>query len=342
MGRTARKVEGALLTSVRTIGVKARMPILFMLSITLTGCRLRQREKDVATVAKSAEGAVVSIVMLNRNGRPIDQGSGFVITTDGRILTNYHVISSGDSAIVKLPDGAFFPVGGVLSFDRGRDIAVIKASGKNFHTVVLGDSSRVEIGDEVIAIGNPLSLESTVSNGIVSGIRADREKGEAFLQVTTPISPGSSGGPLFNMDGQVVGITTMQLKGGQNLNFAIPINDAKGLLAARTSKVLPFPITLDLDEVSVGGTAAAPPTPEPFHAVPAGRVSHVHEPSGKEQQKDLARLGSSQSGFGTATGISTFFPTFGSKITLLRQSGALHLQSRAYPVSNLIMSSSRY
>ena len=109
--------------------------------------------------------------MLDNNGQPIAQGSGFVISKDGRVVTNYHVIKTGSSAIVKLPNGAFFPVDGVVAFDKDRDIAVIKAHGENFHTVPLGDSSRVEVGDEVIAIGNPLSLESTVSNGIISGIR---------------------------------------------------------------------------------------------------------------------------------------------------------------------------
>jgi len=87
-----------------------------------------------------------------------------------------------------------------------------------------------------VAIGNPLSLESTVSNGIVSGIRSD--EGRRLLQITTPISHGSSGGPLFNMFGQVVGITSAALVGGENLNFAIPINDVKSLLVTSTSKGL--------------------------------------------------------------------------------------------------------
>lgn len=219
-----------------------RIPALLVLATTLAGCGVHRPGKDIAAIAKAADGAVVSITMLDNNGQPIAQGSGFVISKDGRIVTNYHVIKIGNSAIVKLPNGAFFPVDGVLAFDKERDIAVIKAHGENFHTVPLGDSSRVEVGDEVVAIGNPLSLESTVSNGIISGIRSVREEGGSFLQVTTPISPGSSGGPLFNMDGQVVGITTMYLKGGENLNFAIPINDAKGLLAIKFSKVQAFPM----------------------------------------------------------------------------------------------------
>jgi len=179
--------------------------------------------------------------MSDKDGQPIAQGSGFVVSKDGRIVTNYHVVKSGVAAIVKLPDGAFFAVDGMLAFDKNRDIAVIKAHGENFHTVALGDSSRVQVGDEVVAIGNPLSLESTVSNGIVSAIRDIKEEGGKFLQITAPISPGSSGGPLFSMMGEVVGITSSGIKGGENLNFSIPINDAKALLLPQFSKLQPLP-----------------------------------------------------------------------------------------------------
>ena len=186
-------------------------------------------------------GAVVSIVMSDKNGQPVAQGSGFLVSKDGLIVTNYHVIAEGSSAIVKLPDGAFYVVDGVLASDKTRDIAVIKAHGQNFRALALGNSGRVQVGEAVVAIGNPLSLESTVSNGIVSGMRAVKEEGGDFLQITAPISPGSSGGPLFDMEGEVIGITTMYLEGGENLNFAIPINDAKPLLELDSVKLHSFP-----------------------------------------------------------------------------------------------------
>jgi hypothetical protein len=197
--------------------------------------------KDIPAIAKAANGAVVSIIMLDKDGNPIAQGTGFLISEDGNIVTNYHVIENGRSAIAKLPDGAFYLVDGVVVFDKARDVAVIKAHGENFRTLTLGDSDQLEVGEEVVAIGNPLSLESTVSNGIVSGIRFIEEGGQKFLQTTAPISPGSSGGPLFNMTGQVVGITTLYINAGENLNFAIPINDAKQLLLAKFSKVRELP-----------------------------------------------------------------------------------------------------
>lgn len=222
--------------------------------------------KSIPAIAKSASGAVVSIIMFDKDRQPIAQGTGFLVSKDGRILTNYHVIEQGSSAIVKLPDGAFFMVDGVLASDKARDLAVIKAHGENFHTLTLGNSDRLRVGQEVVAIGNPLSLESTVSNGIVSGIRVPAGQNpsnieglpaEKLLQITAPISPGSSGGPLFNMAGQVVGITTLYIKGGENLNFAIPINDAKPLLQTepefeKYAVIQPLP-----NEAATGGPSSA-------------------------------------------------------------------------------------
>jgi V8-like Glu-specific endopeptidase len=218
-----------------------RLLSVIFLIFSVVAAQSAPPRKDIPSIAKAAKGAIVSIIMSDKDGHSIAQGTGFVVSKDGRVVTNYHVIENGSSAIVKLPDGAFFIVDGVLASDNTRDVAVIKAHGENFRTLTLGNSDRVQVGEEVVAIGNPLSLESTVSNGIVSGIRTAEELGGKFLQVTTPISPGSSGGPLFNMAGEVVGITTLYLKGGENLNFAIPINDVKHLLSAKFSKVQPFP-----------------------------------------------------------------------------------------------------
>jgi Trypsin-like peptidase domain len=204
------------------------MPAVLLLVVALVGNGKAEQppvhQKDIAAIAKEANGAVVSIIMSDKEGHPIVQGSGFFISTNGWVVTNYHVIKSGSSAVIKLPDGAFFVVDGVLVSDKDRDVAVIKVHGNNFRPLPLGNSDRLQVGDEVVAIGNPLSLEATVSNGIVSGIRTVEEKAGKVLQITAPISPGSSGGPLFNMAGEVVGITTAHLNGGENLNFAVPIN----------------------------------------------------------------------------------------------------------------------
>lgn len=147
-------------------------------------------QMTIPAIAKAANGAVVSVVVSDKDGQVLAQGSGFAISENGLIVTNYHVIENSSSAIVKLPDGAFYLVDGMVASDKNRDIAVIKAHGEHFRALTLGDSDRLEVGEEVVAIGNPFSLESTVSNGIVSGLRTVEEQGRKFLQITTPISPG--------------------------------------------------------------------------------------------------------------------------------------------------------
>lgn len=131
---------------------------------------------DIPAISREANGAVVSIIMSDRNGHPITQGSGFLISKDGHVVTNYHVIRDGVSAVVKLPSGASFRVDGMLASDKHRDVAIIKAHGVDFRTLTLGDSNRLQVGEDVVAIGNPLSLESTVSNGIVSAFRTDEDE----------------------------------------------------------------------------------------------------------------------------------------------------------------------
>jgi hypothetical protein len=214
-----------------------------LLLVGIVAAQSAPPRKDIPAIAKAANGVIVSIITSDKDGKPVAQGTGFLVSKDGRIVTNYHVIKDASSAIVKFPDGAFYDVDGVVAFDKVRDLAIIKTHGQNFPVVTLGNSDRVQVGQEIVAIGSPLSLESTVSSGIVSGIRTIEEEGGKFLQITAPISPGSSGGPLFNMGGEVVGITTLYLKGGENLNFAIPINDAKRLLSAG-SKLQDFPVEI--------------------------------------------------------------------------------------------------
>lgn len=180
----------------------------------------------------------MTIVMAD-NDKPLALGTGFLVNSDGVIVTNYHVIKTGSVAVVKFPDGTVLPVDGVLAADKVRDLAVIKIHGKSFRTLALGNSDRVQIGEEVVAIGNPLGLELTVSNGILSAVRTSKRGG--LLQITAPISHGSSGGPLFNMNGEVVGITSSGIDAGENLNFAIPVNDAKLLLENRSATLSSLP-----------------------------------------------------------------------------------------------------
>jgi len=247
--------------------MRRAVPIAFALVFALhapaTKAQSTPPRKDIPTIAKAAKGAIVTIVMAN-NDKPIAGGTGFLVSPDGVIVTNYHVIETGNVAIVKFPDDTAFPVDGVLATDQARDLAINKIHGKTFQTLALGDSDDIQVGEEVVAIGNPLLLESTVSNGIISGVRTSKELGK-FLQTTAPISPGSSGGPLFNMRGEVVGINTLYLEGGENLNFAIPVNDAKLLLSHQSAKLENLPNEDKSAPARTDAplpTDAPPPTPE--------------------------------------------------------------------------------
>lgn len=179
-------------------------------------------------LASEATRAVVLIEADTPSGT--NQGSGFVVDSTGRILTNHHVVADARSVQVKIASGDVYDRVSVLAADERRDIAVLQIPGFDLPTLPLGNSDSVRVGSEVIAIGSPLGLENTVSTGIVSGRRQEPE-GYQVLQISAPASQGSSGGPVMSRHGEVVGIAVSQMRGGQNLNFAIPINYARGLLS---------------------------------------------------------------------------------------------------------------
>jgi len=172
--------------------------------------------------------AVVSIVVYDKSGQRLGQGSGFFVDKAGKLVTNFHVIKDAASATVKSANGAFYSVAGILGTDEQNDLAVLKVSGKDFSVLRLGDSDAVRIGNKVVAIGSPLGLEDTVSDGLISGLR--EAEGFKVFPTTAAISPGSSGGALLNEHGEVIGITAFQLTAGQNLNFAIPVKYLEPLL----------------------------------------------------------------------------------------------------------------
>jgi S1-C subfamily serine protease len=195
--------------------------------------------QDVAAVVKQSSDAVVLIVIADSTGTETALGSGFLVSPDGKVVTNYHVLSGAHSAIVKLSNGAMFPAAGVLAFDAEQDLAIVKVNGKNLPFLNLADINKLQVGDHVVAIGSPLGLEGTVSDGIISAVR---EEGHAkWIQTTAPVSHGNSGGPLLNMGGSVVGVITwgVSLQEGQNLNFAIPSAEVKAILS-KSAALLPL------------------------------------------------------------------------------------------------------
>jgi serine protease Do len=165
-------------------------------------------------------------------------GSGFIVSEDGYILTNNHVVEKADETTVTLLDKEEFKAE-VVGTDPKTDIALIKIkSGKKLPFVRLGDSERLEIGEWVLAIGNPFGLGHTVTAGIVSAKGRIIGSGpyDDFIQTDASINPGNSGGPLFNLKGEVVGINTAIIQGGQGIGFATPIHLAKSILGQLKEK----------------------------------------------------------------------------------------------------------
>ncbi len=187
------------------------------------------REYTVAELsAKVRAGAVY--IEASRGGSALAFGSGFVIDPEGVIITNFHVLEGADDAHVEL-ESARYDVVSVLAASEDWDLAVIKIDARHLTALPLGVGiDAVVVGEEVMAVGNPEGLEGTVSSGIVSALRFDSDMDINLIQTTTPISKGSSGGPLLNMRGEVIGVNTYTYVRGQNLNFAVPVDQIHQLL----------------------------------------------------------------------------------------------------------------
>lgn len=195
------------------------------------------REMNAEEIYAKYSSAVFYIEVCDESGKPMQLGSGFFIDSDGTAVTNYHVLDGGSSAKITLSDGGqIYDVEGVYDYDKERDIALIKIKGSGFPYLETADSDDIKGGATVYAIGSPLGLSNTISQGIISN--TDRTiNGQNYIQISAAISNGSSGGALINTYGKVIGITSGEAAQstssgtitGQNLNLAIPINCIKSL-----------------------------------------------------------------------------------------------------------------
>lgn len=185
----------------------------------------------IPQIAKKWGESIVLVKSMDKNGNELSQGSGFVISRNGAVVTNYHVVELAHNVSIGFINGKSYKEVFLITAKPSQDIAILHIEGgdERFSPVILGNSDDLQVGERVLAIGNPYGWENTLSDGLISGIREiDNFK---LLQITVPISPGSSGGALFNTKGEVIGITTIGSQwGAQNLNFAIPINSLKSLI----------------------------------------------------------------------------------------------------------------
>lgn len=215
-----------------------------------------QEEEDISSVASKVGPSVVSIVTKSQarsyfGGTQTQEGAGtgIIISSDGYVLTNKHVVSGSQELAVISSDGTTYSDVKVVGTDPLNDLAFVKINGvKDLAAATLGDSSSVRIGQKVVAIGNSLGeFQNTVTSGIISGTGRPITASEGnstenltdLIQTDAAINPGNSGGPLTNLSGQVIGINTAVAADAQSIGFAIPINSAKGILKnlLKTGKV---------------------------------------------------------------------------------------------------------
>lgn len=226
-----------------------------------------KRQLSVKDIVDQSSKAIV-VIEVSGDGNQRGTGSGFILDKSGLIATNFHVVQGTKNIRVKLYGGDTYAVSAIAGFDPGRDLALLRIDPKTaLPTLRLGDSDKMSAGDQVVAIGNPLGVfEFSVSSGLISQVRpmctrkmvenfernrahleellrkpsrTEAEEAElaaacaqelTLLQISAPISKGSSGGPLFNQAGEVVGVTTLIVDAGQNINFAIPGNYLKPII----------------------------------------------------------------------------------------------------------------
>jgi serine protease Do len=207
-------------------------------------------QNQVEEVANKVSPAVVRIVSTTQVISPfflqvIPQeglGSGVIIREDGLILTNNHVIADATKIEVTLSNGKTYK-GEVLGADPISDLALVKINATNLPTASLGDSSKVKVGEFVVAIGNPYGLDHTVTFGVISAVERNIDTGNntmyGVIQTDAAINPGNSGGPLVNLKGEVIGINTMIYQNAQGLGFAVSSNTAKKVIDSilKTGKV---------------------------------------------------------------------------------------------------------
>lgn len=213
------------------------MKLVWLLLALIVPVRVEASQDLLPELVRRIKPSAVAIETFDARGEKLARGSGFFIDTD-RIVTNRHVIEGAHRAEIHSSTGAVIPVKGVLAVDAEGDIALLKIDPPTPQIRPLPlDKTSPQEGESVVVIGNPLGLEGSVTNGIVSAVRDIPTFGR-IIQITAPISSGSSGSPVVNMQGQVIGIATLQVTGGQSVNFAIP-SERISQLQVSTTMTLP-------------------------------------------------------------------------------------------------------
>ena len=238
---------------------KEVIPIVFIIiCLFLSGCESISNDGSQTMPEKKGLSAEeiykqsfdkVAMVLCYQNGIPSSQGSGFFIDKN-TLITNYHVIEGSDYLELKIAGNETIYKGAkVIKASPEYDLAIVQTK-QDFSAFEIVNSSKIEIGAKIYTIGNPRGLEGTISDGILSGKR--NNDGIEYLQITAPISPGNSGGPVLNDKGEVIGIATFAYKNSQNLNFAVPVSYIEKCIDIDSVQQNKHTITLsDTDAISI-------------------------------------------------------------------------------------------
>ena len=219
---------------------------------------------DLTMLARKVRASVMFILVSDESGRVIASGTGFIVSADGKLITNRHVANAGPQVVARAPGGRQYRVLGALAEDSDQDLVILQIEDNHLPPVTLGASENLSVGTPVLMIGNPLAMESTVQEGTVSGFRkffdtrrwieisAAVARGRQDinshiihgqgLQVTTAVAPGSSGSPVFNASGEVIGVVTAIERAEQSLALAIPVESVKELIARAARAEQPKPL----------------------------------------------------------------------------------------------------
>lgn len=212
--------------------LKRFLPFILVLVMGLFACSpAAQAAPDIKDVLKQVEPAVGIVWVQDQKGEVRGHGSGFFLTADGEFITNRHVLEGAYSAYVEMANGKKLRVNKILASNPQLDMVkvLVETRGETMPFLKVA-ASLPERGDRVLIYGNPIKFNFVLTEGIVSAIQQyQREGGDTWIQFTAPISPGNSGGPLINMNAEVVGIATWVRTDGQNLNFALPMYELKNL-----------------------------------------------------------------------------------------------------------------
>ena len=213
----------------RRVGL-ASLVLLAGLILVISAGRVltREHQDELPGLVKRIQPAVVTVIAYNAQGEALVQGTGFFIAPVGCFLTNCHVLAQAARAEVRTAEGRCYPVRGVVAADRDWDLVVAAVVSPPEGISGLDIARDIpEVGERVAVVGSPLGLEQTLSDGVVSALR--RTSAGNYLQISAPVSTGSSGSPVINMKGEVVGVASLQVIKGQNLNFAVPGSRALAL-----------------------------------------------------------------------------------------------------------------